>query len=257
MQLTPQLKQLIAQIERGNCVLFVGSGVSTEAGLPSAWDLTQELAQMIDYPLENEPLSTIAQYVEDTPGFGRAALISFLEERLIDSKIGESHRLIPRFPWAAVYTTNYDTLIEDGYEATGQQSHPVLQSTDLSALKDKKTTPIIKLHGCITVPRSRELPLIVTDKDYLDFGANRQALINDLKHHMYQRSILFIGHSLKDDNFRRIYNDIRQELREYQLYSYAVIPRFSEQQARFWENNRIILLPYAARVFLRHLSYFL
>jgi len=44
-------RNLIEQIRRGNCVLFVGAGISMgEGGLPSGGQLARELAERCDYP---------------------------------------------------------------------------------------------------------------------------------------------------------------------------------------------------------------
>jgi hypothetical protein len=44
-------RNLVEQLCKGNCVLFVGAGISMgEGGLPGGWQLAKELAQRCDYP---------------------------------------------------------------------------------------------------------------------------------------------------------------------------------------------------------------
>lgn len=242
---TAQLKELVQKVKDGNCVLFVGQETSIEAGAPDERELAEGLAKLIDYQLQTESLPTIAQYVEDAPGFGRSELVNFLVEKLRDLDLGASHCLIPQFPWPTVYTTNLDTLLEDGFDEarakdlTDTQHSRCIRNEDITGTR-KDALPIIKLYGCINDPRSEDAPLVVTKNDLLEFEDKRGTLVATLQSDLYPKPFLFLGCDLEDGNFQRIYKRIRQELERYQIYSYAVVTKFNEQQKRRWENIRLV-----------------
>jgi NAD-dependent SIR2 family protein deacetylase len=245
----PELRQLVKRINQGDCILFVGSGVSIEANLPSTGKLIAELASEIDYPLKGgESLAVISQYVEDK--LGRDRLLNFLEERLFGADIADSHRLIPKILWAAVYTTNYDTLIEEGYRQSDRGWRRILRSADFTAEIKPDETLIVKLHGCLTAWRSQETRPIITEDDYQKYSDNRHALFAKLRSDLFQKVVLFIGFGLTDRDFQQVYAEVKKELGELQHLSYAVMPDCDEFAQRHWRKNNVFLVKATARDFL-------
>jgi len=254
-KMTIPVKNLLKAVSNRKAVLFVGSGMSREGGLPSARQLTELLAEEIRHELEPATnLARIAQYVQIEPGFGRGWLINLLREKLSSVHVATSHRLVPRFPWAAVYTTNYDTLLEEGYRAEGGGYRKVLYSSAFRNIP-AGTTPIVKIHGCIEYGDSPDVRLIITEDDYAEFERHRKGLIAELKHFLYRgASIVFVGYGLADDNLWSIYEDVRKELGDHLQYSYAVMPETSARERRRLEKKQIVLLPYTAKAFFLTLA---
>jgi DNA-binding NarL/FixJ family response regulator len=251
----PFFENLSKAVSNREAVLFVGSGMSREGGLPSAKQLTETLAKEIRHELEPATnLARMAQYVQNEPGFGRGWLVDFLIEKLSSGNVATSHRLVPRFPWAAVYTTNYDTLLEEGYRAEVGTYRKVLYSSALRNIQ-AGTTPIVKIHGCIEYGDGPDVRLIVTEDDYTEFEQHRKGLIAGLKRSLYSgASIVFVGYGLADDNLWGIYNDVWKELGDHLQYSYAVMPEASVQERRRLEKKQIVLLPYTAEEFFLTLA---
>jgi CheY-like chemotaxis protein len=253
--ISPFFKNLSKAVSNREAVLFVGSGMSREGGLPSARQLTEILAEEIEHePKPAANLARIAQYVQDESGFGRGRLVDLLREKLDGGRVATSHRLVPRFPWAAVYTTNYDTLLEEGYRAEGGRYRKVLYSSALRNIP-AGTTPIVKIHGCIEYGDSPNVHLIITEDDYTEFEQHRKGLIAELKHFLYRGApIVFVGYSLADDNLWDIYGDVRKELGDHLQYSCAVMPEASARERRRLEKKQIVLLPYTAEAFFLTLA---
>jgi len=251
----PFFENLSKAVSNREAVLFVGSGMSREGGLPSAKRLTETLAKEIRHELEPATnLARMAQYVQNEPGFGRGWLVDFLIEKLSSGNVATSHRLVPRFPWAAVYTTNYDTLLEEGYRAEVGTYRKVLYSSALRNIH-AGTTPIVKIHGCIEYGDGPDVRLIVTEDDYTEFEQHRKGLIAELKRSLYSgASIVFVGYSLADDNLWGIYNDVWKELGDHLQYSYAVMPEVHARERRRLEKKQIVLLPYTAEEFFLTLA---
>lgn len=242
------------EINRGRVALFVGAGVSREAGLPSGWELAEMLAHEIDYiPQPGDTLGTIAEYYDrELPG----QLIGRLTQWLYEEKLpGPSHQLIPCFDWNTVYTTNYDDLLEQGYGSAGKLFEKVLYNQQLHDLPTK-ATPIIKLHGCLSRAhrRSSEAPIVITDKHYEDYGPRREALINKLKQFLLEgNTLLFLGYSLKDPFWQDLRRDVALILQEHTRSYYAVMPYFTEQWADYWRTRQVRLIAGTAHTFLQQL----
>lgn len=253
-----RLIHLKEQIQSGRVALFVGAGVSREAGLPGGWELAEMLAAEIDYvPQPGDSLGTIAEYYQRATS--RTDLIGKLNQWLDEgAKPGPSHELIPQFNWQTVYTTNYDQLLEQSFKDAGQPFRKVLYNQQLHGLSTS-VTPIIKLHGCLSweYQLSQEAPIVVTDQDYEDYNhkqKTRQALISELQQHLRRgNTLLFLGYSLRDAFWQELRQDVTAILGEHAPSYYAVMPHFTDQWAKYCEVRQIHLVASTAHTFLKQL----
>ena len=194
-------EELYDYINSGNCVLFVGAGASIEAGAPSAQEMTRELSKKyLRGKHQEEPLSKVASYIETKPGLGRRLVVDYLINRLSPLKPSKAHLLLPKFRWTAIYTTNYDTLIEQAYEKVGVKCKPIISSCDLviDLINYYNYVLLYKPHGCISRPAVNETPIIITEDDYYSVANNRKAIYRQLEAHKYKSIFLFIGYSFSD-----------------------------------------------------------
>ncbi len=252
----PHINYLVEQIREGRVALFVGAGVSREAGLPGGWELAEMLATEIDYaPQPGDTLGAIAEY------YMRELSWSALIDRLVmwldtNAEPGPSHQLIPYFDWRAIYTTNYDQLLEHGYEALDKPFHKVLYNPQLRDLSTG-VTPIIKLHGCLSRAhrRSRESPLVITDLNYESYGQNREALTSKLKQFLFDgNTLLFLGYGLRDRFWQDLRQDVVSTLKDHTRSYYTVMPHFTPQWAAYWRDRQVHLIADTAHTFLQQLD---
>ena len=129
--------------------LFIGSGLSLKAGAPSVSNLVNSLARLFPKGykkgLRYLPLDDIAsEYVKHCQG-NRAPLTEFLRKKMNfrrkDLSDPQELSRIPHF--RNIFTTNYDTLLEDCYPST--ETKIVRCNADCS-LSDKPVN-IYKVHG--------------------------------------------------------------------------------------------------------------
>jgi hypothetical protein len=231
-------RKLIAE-EEESCLLFLGAGAGFDARrkhLPTAAELGQELAKECKLEWhEYVPLSTVAFYYEFF--YGREELNRFLKDRIADPGLQPSTTLERLMEVIAileklkrvvlVVTTNYDQHFERAYEAAfGKKPNVIVYNGGMDAndptaalhsglAKNLRTwqpnrgTFLYKMHGCITQATGRNL--VVTEEDYVNFLSNAlsdfptKRLPTYLLGRIEESSILFVGYSLSDWNFRVIY----------------------------------------------------
>ena len=250
-------EELYNYIISGNCVLFVGAGASIEAGAPSAQEMARELSEKyLQGKHQEEPLSKIASYIDAKPGLGRRLVIDYLINRLSPLKLSKAHLLLPKFRWPAIYTTNYDTLIEQAYERVGVKHKSIISSCDLAIdMADQYSYVLLyKPHGCISRPAIKETPIIITEDDYYSVAENRKAIYRQLEVHKYKSVFLFIGYSFSDFNLSKIWFDDLKELGRFSQWAYALWPNCSEVQRATWRTRNLELIDMQFGEFMTELS---
>lgn len=199
--------QLALRASQGELVVFLGSGVSVGAGLPTwgaflrALSDAPEQTVRIDWDqLERWSYADQARIIER--GFGDKAVMARAIARMLRrTHYSLTHAFTAALPSRQIVTTNYDTLFEQASEAIGE---PV------AALPYDKVSPrsrwILKLHGCVDHPED----IVVTREDYMRYSEQRRALAGTVQSLLLTRHMLFVGFSLDDDNFHRIADDVRK-----------------------------------------------
>jgi hypothetical protein len=160
--------RLVQAVEEGNCILFVGAGVSMAVGLPSWSELIERMRRELDLSAESDGVTfqTLAEYYRLTQGsigglrswMDRAWSVS--EERVRDSGI---HRRIVELQFPLVYTTNFDNNLEVAYQLHDRQFVKIVNARDLTRTASG-LPQIIKFHGDFTDDES----LVLAETDYLD-----------------------------------------------------------------------------------------
>jgi hypothetical protein len=144
-------------LESGNCVLFLGAGIGQHARTlddqpaPGSAALAKELAA--EFSIEGDDvsdLSRIAGIVELRRG--RPELEGFLTKRLSGLDPDETLRWLFTLRWAAIFTTNYDRIIERAYELISdppQKPVTLTMTSDLVRHDPRFEVPICHIHGAL------------------------------------------------------------------------------------------------------------
>lgn len=244
--------ELIEQLDRGNCVLFAGAGISVgthgQRGLPSCGDLALALARRCGYTGSDLSLPRVAQYYELEKG--RPALVEFITDRIIDPQIAPlfAHKLITQLPFRVVITTNWDRLLERAYEGASKPYRLVVRNEEISYLAPDKIT-LIKIHGSIEQPDT----LVITEDDYFDFFSELPTVATVLKAEFATKPLLFLGYSLEDFNFKRLYTEVTREVDRHKRRAYAVQRAPSEFAVKWWRHKEVVIIDADATEFLEAL----
>jgi len=207
-------KILIDHVRNGQVVLFLGSGASFGAEHPAGKKppLGQTLADLIaEKFLGKDYLGTSLQHVaelaiSETDLF---SVQSYVADIFQEFNPARHHKLIPRFIWKAIATTNYDLIIEKAYDGDRERlQEPVVFLNNFDRVEEKlrqhNSICYFKLHGCITSINNPEVPLILTPDQYLSAKEGRSRLFERIESLAYEYPFVFIGHSLGDYDLRSI-----------------------------------------------------
>lgn len=200
--LTAQAGRLGGLARDGNLVLFLGAGLSQPAGLPSWSELIGDLAkESHSYADKVKELNQIAP--TDAASLLEQDLDSRFHEILRAKLSGKphplGHALLASLRVAEAITTNFDTLYE---QACDRPFDHRLRKLPWQAAEPGQPW-LLKMHGDIDTNR-----LVFTWKDYLHFDTYWRPLASMLQAAMMTRHVLFIGFSLKDENFIRLGHDV-------------------------------------------------
>lgn len=216
--------ELLEAIRQGECVPIVGAGFSLNALLPVGqrmplWnDLCKEVAKRLNEESSGSPIKDLSNYCDKNKKWG---LINLLRECLHvrTAKPGPAHKEFAALPFKHVVTTNFDFLLERAYEATGKSYLPVVDEDLLAFSPANGETKLIKMHGDLHHPSL----LVVTEDDYDSFCSNRQRMFMTITNLLINNTILFIGYSIDDPDFRQIWGLVKKYFGEFRRPAYALL----------------------------------
>jgi hypothetical protein len=174
-----------------------------------------------------------------------------------------------------IVTTNYDTLLEQAFQAEGKEydlvihppsgkketaktvwwwKHGATEPIDTAAdafdpdlLKEK--TVIYKMHGTIKPGAPNWDSFVITEEDYVDFLSRMSAgaaIPKIFYEHFRMRSFLFLGYGLGDWNMRVVLKDLDNYLKRERLDeedeavpSWAIQRNPSELESTLWSKRKV------------------
>lgn len=250
-KVTP-LERLLRRVRRNKTTLFIGSGFSIKAGAPSVSELISKLIVDGDLKYDAEPkdlsLRNVASdFVEKE---GRHELMRRLVNHFSFTSTDTSdHELLASIPhFKTIFTTNYDSLIEDAYP-NGQCA--VITSSQACSNSDCAPVNIYKIHGDLTTLSNTD-SIIITNDDYNNYfhKDNLKALWEDLKYAFRHSYVIFIGYSLADDNILDIVKTVRRESIGNVKDMYLISPHINDARKQQLSSNGITYIELTGEQFL-------
>ena len=198
----------IKQVREGKCVLFAGAGLSAAAGYPSWASLVRGVMEAatrseanlkvvgLESLLAEGKLLEAAAYLRQAIGDEKfyAALRALLKEKEVAPS--PIHRLLARFRFRAIVTTNFDQLIERAFEG----KLPVAtqkDARDLAKYLGEETPFIFKVHGDIDRPET----IVLTDDEFAQVTVDNKAFKSSFGALLLTSPLLFVGYSHSDPDF--------------------------------------------------------
>ena len=248
-----QIEDIRRQLWLGHASLMVGCGFSRNADkafpktpTPPDWnELGDKLIKAL-YPRLNKEeraemrtSKSILQLANEFDvAFQRPALNALLKKCIQDDNLlpSELHENILKLPWADVFTTNYDTLLERAArQVTNIKYDVVLNCKDLPYSESPR---IIKLHGSFP---SEATHLIISEEDYRTYPEQYSPFVNTVQQAIMETTMCLIGFSGTDPNFRKWIGWVKDNLQESMPPVYLIgLFDLSASERRFLEERKIV-----------------
>ncbi|GHB82826.1 SIR2 family protein [Persicitalea jodogahamensis] len=210
--------ELIENFQEGRGAIFVGAGLSIDAGFPSWGGLLNELideSRKLKW-INDDKINQYVDLISDSSKFLFVAedlklelgtkFWDYMSERFAehDKTPTLNHELIVQINSSLLITINYDDLLEQAYtKAYGKYPPKFIYNQSREAANNfwKNRFFILKAHGDASLDVNT---LILTQKDY------RKTLYRELGYRSLiqaiftTKSILFVGVSMNDPEFNQL-----------------------------------------------------
>ena len=248
-----QIEHLIKLIRKEKVSLFIGAGFSLEAQAPSVWDLQQAILN--ELPSEEmkkehteDTLDEISQFFVDEVCEGsKAELMDLLQTQFdFEPVCMDDHHALAQIPhFHNIFTTNYDTLLEDSYPKNERE---VIRKDDDIVSVENKQVRIFKIHGDFT----NQDFIVITKQDYEDLKKqNSNPLVwNEVKSEFTKKHIVFIGYSLSDENIINMIKYISELVGYKQRQMFLIAPKIPEAKKNQLYKMKVSYIEATASEFL-------
>lgn len=231
--------EIIEAIKNENLIIFAGAGISTEGKNVYKTTLYTEINDELEENYDNTFPQLMTKYCNQPNG--RRKLINKINERFDYYKsFPEVDNVMNLFfsPLADIYsikdiiTTNWDRQFEEKCNCV-----PIVYDKDIPLIDDKKRK-VYKIHGSIDNIGT----LIMTEDDYEKCYSelNENLIGSKLKELLSRKTVVFIGYSLEDDDFKKIWKFIDEKLDELKPHFYIVSPDESMKEKLSDKNVTVI-----------------
>jgi SIR2-like domain len=223
MVVTEVFRTIAGSFWRGEVGLLVGAGMSAESHVALGSTIARRMLRravlgeqqedvpnpVIDALAVQYPFEAIAEFLKEKVAYQDIAGWLNAQGGLADAKPSKAHCLLrdlyglvpARFP-KIIFTTNFDTLIEDAFESEAVCVTSV-NLRELVKARESGKIAVVHLHGAVTHPDS----IIAGEAALLDaegplFDLLRGALSTDI--------FVLMGYSLADTNLRSVFFDVQR-----------------------------------------------
>lgn len=234
------------QIKAGNVVLFLGAGASFGAingqseKIPSGKELAKKLSDKFLGDGTEGDLSYISELcISESSLF---EVQQFLSEIFKGFEPTEYHSKIPQFVWKAIFTTNYDLIVEKSFQRNKKNMQELVSVTKntprTQIFYKEKILPYYKIHGCVNDINDPDAPLILTPDQFANHASKRDRLFTELQELIMDYTFLFVGFGMSDPDIRTVLNKLDKNNTN-RVRSFMVGPNVNEKEQKLWEGKKI------------------
>jgi hypothetical protein len=216
-----------------------------EWGASHGVDVTgrRELERLI----KNNDLLTVAEEMRERMGKENFRAFMYQVFRRPGLQPTPTHMLLPRVPFAAALTSNYDMLLESAYtlyrEGAAPHTFTHADAAELSAaLRDKKFY-ILKVHGTV----DRIETVVLGEKDYQEVMHASPAYRQHLLSLFSTKCVLFLGFGLTDPDLLLVLRGMRSAFEGYTGKHFALMDARAAsaiKRKRFEKDYGVVVIPY-------------
>ncbi len=214
------IREIAKKCKNNEIALFLGAGVSSEAGLPSWKKLFEPLARELDIDINmtDYQLYDIAQFYANEKGLSQLHKRISCEINRID-KTSETLDELTNMQCNSVWTTNFDKVIEHNFYQKGKRANIIHSEDNLVSVELNKYVNIFKLNGDIDNLKHA----IITKKDLEEYADSHRLLLAFFKRELVVKSFLFIGYSFTDSLVLPCLSELSQAFEGEHPYHYTIM----------------------------------
>lgn len=202
------INKYVKEIQNNSAALFLGAGFSKSAGFVDWKELIRGIAEELGLEVDKEhDLVALAQYCYNKKGNRSIINDTIFNEFNKEKSFGENHRIIARLPISTIWTTNYDSLIEDALNEAKRVVDVKKRDSHLAITKSHRDAIVYKMHGDKDNP---DEAVLIKD-DYEKYYHAHAHFITALSGDLISKTFLFIGFSFTDPNIDYILSRVRIE----------------------------------------------
>jgi hypothetical protein len=211
----------------GSSSIMVGAGFSRNADplsstarpMPNWQQMAEALCHPL-YPMDDARRKSALRESTGTSGFlrlaqeyqtafGPSALNDCIRNLVpdLDYRPGDLHKRLIRLPWADVFSTNWDTLLERACADVFDRSYDVVRT--VGEIPFTTRPRIVKLHGSFP----GHDPFIFTEEDYRTYPVQFSPFVNLAQQSMMETIFCLLGFSGDDPNFLHWSGWVRDNLK--------------------------------------------
>lgn len=232
--------ELLDDIRDGGCVPVVGAGLSLNALLPKGcqmplWnDLGSRAAKKMKCKSTGNALKDLSRYCDHNT---KSDLLKFLWEALYirTARPGRVHMEFAKLPFKHVITTNFDFLLDKAFYSTDKSFLPVLDEDQMNSVHANVDTRLVKMHGDFNHPSL----MVVTEEEYDGFRDQREPMFREVAHLLSHNTVLFVGYSIEDPDFRQIWELVKSQLKKLTRPAYTLLVGADDQTIKEYERRGV------------------
>ena len=233
------IKNIRTAIDTNKLVVFAGSGISIDAGIPSWNELINEISSEINIPNNEKDYLRIAQmyFNERQQKEFIEKIRSILKHKKI--KHNEIHEEIFKLNPEHILTTNFDDLLD---QVIKKESLPFsIVSKDAEFPYALNTNLLVKVHGDLD-----NTDIVIKEDDYIDYSLNHPLIEAFIKSVFASKVVLFIGYSFSDIDLKMIVQTVRNILgKDFQnAYLLSTEKNYHPTQREYLKNRGIVVINY-------------
>ena len=213
-------------IRQQSAAVFCGAGLSRPSGFVDWKLLLKPLAEEIGLDVDKEnDLVSVAQFYRN-----ESVTRAEINQSIIDAfnkkvAINENIKILTRLPISTYWTTNYDKLLEQGFEEANRKADIKISSDQLAFTIPDRDVVLYKMHGDVEHPSQA----VLTKDDYELYDNKHPLFRIALKGDLVSKTFLFIGFSFEDPNLEHILSQIHSLLNENVRTHYCFFRRVQEK----------------------------
>lgn len=208
--------------KRDCAAIFLGAGMSVDAGLPSWKALFSPLADELEIDIEKTSyqLYDIAQFYANR--YGKNELYKKVSIEI--NKVLNSSKALEELcllQCNSIWTTNFDQVLENNLNRIGKITNVISKQSDLISNDLNKNINIFKLNGDIRDIQNA----VITKSDLEKYYEDHDYYLAFFKRELITKTFLFLGYSFTDSLVLPCISELSRAFNNNQPHHYTIIKK--------------------------------